>query len=251
MLRILLGTLFMAVVMAGQQPANAPPAFDVASVKPSAPGRERGGSPFGDNITATPGSLTMRRVTLKECIAWAYHVFGYQVNGPEWTGLERYDIAAKASGPAKNDELRLMLQTLLADRFQLTLHRQTKEMQAFVLTVGKNGPKFHESKSEGDSVIQPDPKAMSITVQRVPISQMIDPLARMFQMPVIDQTGLTGRYDVTMNIAKYIPQNGERADPLSIIQTGLQEELGLKLEAKKMPVDLLIVDHAEKASAEN
>ena len=250
MLRILVGSLFTAGAVLAQ-PAAPPPSFDVASIKLSPPGREGGNSPFGDNIQATPGSLTMRRITLKAGIAWAYHVFEYQVNGPEWIGSERYDIAAKAASPTTTAELRVMLQALLADRFQLTLHRQTKEMQAFVLTVGKNGPKFHESKTEGDSSIQPDPKAMSISVQRVPIAQMIDPLARMFQIPVIDMTGLKGRYDVTMNIAKYIPQNGEKMDPLSIIQTGLQEELGLKLEARKMPVDLLIVDHAEKGPVEN
>jgi uncharacterized protein (TIGR03435 family) len=250
MLRIIFSAVLTAATVLGQSPAP-PPAFDVASIKASPAERRGGEAMLGENIKASPGSLNMRHVTLKTCIAWAYHVFEYQVNGPEWIGLEHYEVAAKAAGPATEPELRAMLQTLLADRFQLTFHRQTKEMQAFVLTVGKNGPKFHESKTEGDSILQPDPKTMTVAVHRVSVAQMIDPLSRMFQLPVVDMTGLTGRYDVTMNIAKYIPQNGEKADPLSIIQTGLQEELGLKLEQKKVPVDLLIVDHAEKAPVEN
>lgn len=253
MLRFLFGTLLTAGVVLAQSSA-APPSFDVASIKPTPPGgRGRGGMGMlsENNIQATPGSLTMRHVTLKAAIAWAYHVFEYQVSGPEWTGADRYEIAAKAGSPASQDELRAMLQTLLADRFHLTLHRQTKEMSAMVLTVGKNGPKLRESKTEGEGSIEPDPRTMTVAVQRVPMAQIIDPLARIFQVPVIDQTGLTGRYDVNMNIAKYIPQNGDRVDPLSIIQNGLMEELGLKLEAKKVPVDLLIIDHAEKAVAEN
>src|SRR5581483_10442628 len=212
---------FAAFLSAGavfSQPAAPRPAFEVASVKVSPPGPMGGMSILGENITATPGSVTMRRVTLKECIEWAYRVFDYQVTEPAWTGADHYDVVGKASGPATDDELRSMLQTLLADRFQLAFHRQTKEMQAFVLTVGKNGPKFQESKTEGDSSIQPDQKTMSVAVKRVPVARLIDPLSRMFQMPVVDLTGLKGRYDLTFNVAKYIPQNGEKMDPLSIIQ---------------------------------
>jgi uncharacterized protein (TIGR03435 family) len=248
MLRLVSGT-FVSAALVLAQPVAAP-AFDVASIKVSQPGRV-GGNPFGDNIKATPGSLNIRSGTLKTCIAWAYHVFEYQVTAPDWAGSDRYDIVAKAAGPAAEPELRLMLQALLADRFHLTFHRQTKEMSAYLLVVGKNGPKFEESKSEGESDIQPDQKTMSIMVHRVPIAQLVEVLSKVFQMPVVDTTGLTKRYDVTINVAKYIQQSGDRPDPLSIIQMGLQEELGLKLESKKVPLDLLIVDHAEKVPTEN
>jgi uncharacterized protein (TIGR03435 family) len=248
-MRIVLATL-VAASAALCQPA-APLMFDVASIKVNSSGRAGGNPILGENIQAAPGSLTMRHVTLKACVQWAYHVFEYQVSGPNSIDADHYDIVAKAAGPATDPDLRAMLQTLLADRFQLTFHRQTKEMQAYVLSVGKNGPKFHESTTEGESDIQPDQKTMSVKVRRVPISQLINPLARMFQMPVVDMTGLTGRYDVAIDIAKYIPQSGDKADPLAIIQTALQEDLGLKLEAKKMPLDYFIVDHAAKAPAEN
>jgi uncharacterized protein (TIGR03435 family) len=247
--RIVLALALSAGALRGQTPS--PPAFDVASVKVSAPG-QRGGNPIlNQNIRATPGSLTMRRVSLKACIQWAYHVFEYQVSGPDWIDSDHYDIAAKAAGPAAEPDLRLMLQTLLADRFQLTFHRQTIEKRAYVLTVGKSGPKFHDSTEDGESAIQPDQKTMSVTVQRVSLAQLIDPLSRIFQMPVVDKTGLKGRYDVAISMAKYIPQSGDRADPVSIIQTALEEDLGLKLEARKMPLDYLIVDHAEKVPSGN
>ena len=233
------------------QPA-VPPSFEVASIKTaSGEGKGRGGNPFTNPVKVTPGSLTMSGVTLKTSIAWAYHVFEYQITGSDWIGSDRYDIVAKAGSPATEAELRAMLQTLLAERFHLELHRQTKEMACYLLVVAKGGPKFQESKTEGESDIQPDPRRMSVAVRRVPVAQLVDLLSRMFQTPVVDLTGLTGRYDITLDIAKYIPQSGEKMDPLGIIQAGLQEELGLKMESKKYPVDLLIIDRAEKAPVEN
>jgi uncharacterized protein (TIGR03435 family) len=247
-MRMVVLVLAWAATAAGQTPA---PVFDVASVKVSA-GRGGGSPLLGDNIHTTPGSLTMQHVTLKACIQWAYRVFEYQVSGgPNSIDSDHYDIAAKAADPAGEAELRVMLQALLADRFQLSFHRQSKEMQALVLSVGKNGPKFHESKTEGESVIVPDQKTLSIAVRAVPVSDLVNPLSRIFQMPVVDKTGLTGRYDVALNIGKFLPQNGEKMDPLSMIQTGLQEELGLKLEPKKLALDLLIIDHAAKTPTGN
>jgi uncharacterized protein (TIGR03435 family) len=79
-------------------------------------------------------------------------------------------------------------------------------MSAFLLVVGKVGPKFQESQSEGESEILPDPKRMAVAVRRVPVSQLVDQLSRMFRTPVIDLTGLTGRYDLSLEITKYIPQ---------------------------------------------
>jgi uncharacterized protein (TIGR03435 family) len=147
-----------------------------------------------------------------------------------------------------------MLQTLLADRFKVVVHRQTKELQAYLLLIGKNGPKFQESKSDGESQIDAQKDKMSIVVQRTPISQLTDMLSRVLQTPVVDKTGLTGRYDITINVAKYLqdlqPTNGP-PDVVSVLMSGLQEELGLKLESKKTPLDLVIVDHAEKTPAEN
>jgi uncharacterized protein (TIGR03435 family) len=251
MLPVLL-LLFAATAGFGQ------PAFDVGSVKASQSGT--GGDRRGrDNIQVSPGSVTMRNVSLKSCIAWAWHVFSYQVNGPDWVDSERYEIAGKANGPATEDQLRLMMQGLLQERFKLAVHHQTKVLSAYVLVPGKNGPKVHESKTEGEPSIEPNQKQMSVTIQRAPVSQLVEMLSNVLRAPVVDQTGLKGRYDLTVNIAKYAADmaaqgrspDGGPADPLTLISLVLQEELGLKLEAKKMPLDLVIVDHAEKAPVEN
>jgi uncharacterized protein (TIGR03435 family) len=235
------------------QPAASPATFEVASIKASLIGKAGGEGSRRENIQVSPGSLNMRNVSLKSAIRWAYHVMDFQVSGPDWLGNERYDIMAKASGPAPDSELRLMLQTLLADRFKITLHRVTKEMSAYALVVGKNGPRFHESQTEGESLIEPEQKQMKVVVRRTPISQLVEMLANVLHSPVVDLTELKGRYDITLELAKYLPdmQNRESMDPVSIITRGLQDELGLKLESRKMPLDLLIIDHAEKVPVEN
>ncbi len=207
---------------------------------------------LGANIQVSPDGVTLRRVALKTAIAWGYHVLDYQVSGPDWLGTERFDIAAKAAAAAPEDQLRAMMQTLLADRFKVALHRQTKEMQAYVLVVGKNGPKLTESKTDGESQVQPDEKRMAISILRTPISPLLDLLYNVLRTPIVDETGLKGKYDLQINMMKYMNLGqGGPVDPVGIITTALQEELGLKLESRKMPIDLLVIDHAEKAPTEN
>lgn len=247
-----------------QTGAPARPAFDVASVKvltAGQAGREGGRGMMrmggrGGTVQTTPDSVTMRNTTLKNAIRWAYGVTEYQVSGPEWLDSVRFDIAAKTSAPAKEEQLELMAQTLLADRFKLVLHRQTKDFQVYVLAPGKNGTKLQESKGEGESNIQPQMDRMSVSVQHTAISQMIDMLSPILGAPVIDMTGLKGAYDVTVNLAKYASEmqggaGGAPPDPLTLIEAALEGELGLKLEARKMPLEVLVIDHVEKAPTEN
>ncbi len=248
-----LGLSCLCVVWA--QPATPPGAeFEVASIRASEGGKG-GENPFRQNIQVSPGTLTMRGISLKSAIRWAYHVMDYQVTGPGWLVTERFDIVAKAPGPATEDELRPMLQKLLASRFHVAVHHESKELSAFILSVAKNGPKFKESQSEGDSSVEPDQKTMTVVVHRTAISQLVEVLSNILRAPVLDETGLKGRYDVTIDAGKYIPSTPEdRAammDPLAIISNGLQGELGLKLESRKAVVDLVVVDHAEKLPTEN
>jgi uncharacterized protein (TIGR03435 family) len=243
------------------QTAGAAPAFEVASIRVSQIGKAGGEGSRRENIQVSPGTVTMRNVSLRSGIRWAYHVFDYQVTGPDWLGSERFDIVGKSAGPVAEDQLRVMLQALLAERFKLALHHETKEFKAYVLLVGKNGPKFHETQTEGEVSIQPNQARMSVAIQRAPVSQLAEMLSNLLRAPVLDQTGLKGRYDITIDVAKYVAEfggkHGEGAaaeappDPLSIVTMALQEELGLKLESRKMPLDLLIVDHADKAPVEN
>jgi uncharacterized protein (TIGR03435 family) len=246
MSRILVSVLFISA-------AAAQPVFDVASIHASQLGKGGEGS-RRENIQASPGSLNMRNVTLKSSIRWAYHVMEYQVTGPDWLNFERYDIVAKASGPAAEDQLRLMLQALLADRFKLTLHRETKDLQAYVMVAAKGGIKFHESQDSGEPAIERDKSMTAVHFKRVPASQVVEMLSNVLHAPVINNTGLTGYYDATIDIAKYMqdrPASDSPADIVPILITGLEQELGLKLESKKMPLDLLIIDHAEKVPVEN
>jgi uncharacterized protein (TIGR03435 family) len=140
MIRTVAGLIFAASIAAFAQPPSAP-AFEVASIRESQPGREA--------IESVPGRLTMRNVRLAACIRWAYDVQEYQVSGPGWLNDVRFDISAKAGDAVKEAELRLMLRTLLSDRFKLAFHRETKEIPALILTVGKNGHKLQAAETEG------------------------------------------------------------------------------------------------------
>ena len=247
--------LLLAAIAAYAQTAPAPDAaaFDAVSVKPAKPARGMDGMP---NIKATPGMVVVRNQSIRGCIAWAYRVMDAQVTGPDTLDSQRFDIVAKAAGPAGEDVTRVMMQAMLKERFKLEFHRQNKEMQSYVLTVGKNGFKPKESKTEGDMAMEPNQAAMSVTISRAPISQLVNMLGQIVRAPVVDNTGLTGRYDLTLNIAKYAADMAERGkemsmDPLALIVPILQEELGLKLESKKIALDLLVVDHVEKSPIEN
>jgi uncharacterized protein (TIGR03435 family) len=227
--------------------------FEVASIRPSAPGTRINPSDFlRDGPQLSPVTLTFRGATLKACIRWAWSIMESQVTGPGWLGTERFDITARAAVPATEAEFRLMMQTLLTERFGVQFHRQTKEQSVYTLSIGKNGPKFKESTSEGDAAVEPDQGRMSLAVRRAKISSLADLLSRLLFQPVIDQTGLTGYYDVAINVGKYLPQSQDGIpDIVGILTTGLQEELGLKLELKKLPLDLLIVDKADRGPSEN
>ncbi len=249
------------------QTAAPPPApsFDVASVRSIAAGQplavpRRGANggfinPFRrDNITVTPDSVIVHAASLKAIIAWAFAAREYQVSGPEWLDTTRFDISAKSGAETAEDRLRLMMQTLLADRFKLAYHRAAKETQCYALVIGKNGSKLVESKTEGEAEVNPDQSRMQITFLRTPLSALTDLLYTMLRIPVVDETGLNGKYDLTVNAMKYMSMandTGAPMDPVSLVMTAVQEELGLKLESKKVALDMLVVDHVEKNPGEN
>jgi uncharacterized protein (TIGR03435 family) len=238
--------------------SSAAPAFDVASVKAAAPARG-GGRGFGmggmgggpNQIQVEPGALTMRNVPLTAAIAWAYGVEPVQISGPNWLPMERFNIVAKAANAAPEDQLRLMLRTLLADRLKVAAHTEQKVMSYFVLTVAKGGPKFKESTDEGDPVLSAGPNNSTAIIRRVPVSQFVTMLQGILREPIVDQTGLKGRYDATLNVGALISTPIQNDDMTGTIANALQDLLGLKLEPKKGPIDMLVVDHAEKVPTEN
>lgn len=231
--------IFILLVPSGVsgQAIPASPAFDVASVKQSAPGSSGGG------ITPGPNGLTAKNVTLLFCMRIAYNVQDYQISGPSWLNTEQYDIVAKTGAPVSQDQLRLMLQTLLADRFGLVFHRQEATRSVYALTVGKNGPKLTEAKSDDSAGITADVGHLAFTAASM--SGLARRLSQQLHEPVSDLTGLKGVYNFTLDW-----QQDDNVSGPSLF-TAVQEQLGLKLEAQKAPIEVLVVDHAEKIPTAN
>jgi uncharacterized protein (TIGR03435 family) len=141
-----------------------------------------------------------------------------------------------------------MLQTLLAERFGLLFHREKRQAEPYVLLLGKGGPKFHESKNQGISTMTPG--RFGFTAQRTSTSQLAEYLAIPLRRPVLDLTGLSGRYDFTVDLTVYAGDS-QANDMASLVVTAVQEQLGLKLEARKGPVEIFRIDQVQKTSTGN
>jgi uncharacterized protein (TIGR03435 family) len=222
------------------------PAFDVASVKVATGGdfQEDGGE-----IRSSPVGLTIRHAGLASCIKWAYRLNDFQISGPVWLSSARFDILAKTATPTSEDRLRLMFQSLLSERFGLVFHRDKKEAETYVLLLAKGGPKFHESKSEGVSTMTPG--RFGFTAQRTSIAQLTEYLAIPLRRPVLDLTGLSGRYDFALDLTVYAGRESTADDIASLVIAAVQEQLGLRLEARKGPVEIFRIDHVEKIPTGN
>src|SRR6185437_13740344 len=119
-----------------------------------------------------------------------------------------FEITAKPAESTDVETLRAMLRTLLAARFHLEAHRETKEMSAYILSIAKGGVKFQESTGEGDGNVTPDQKTFTVNIERTPVSQLVETLTMFFRAPILDETGLKGRYDMKLNVAKYVGDKG-------------------------------------------
>lgn len=233
------------------------PAFDVASVRSAAPEQQHESKARPHRIHTTPGNVVMRNVGLTETIEWAYNVEAYQIVGPNWMEATRFDIVAKAPGPATEDDMRVMMQTLLANRFSLTVHRENKEMAGMVLLVGKGGPKLKASEDQGESVFQPVEKKMAINMRHMSMHEFASLLSEPMRKPVIDLTDLKGTFDFMIDATNYAPpdpapgQPREQVDDSYLVVRALQDQLGLRLEPRKLNIDMLVVDHLEKVPTEN
>jgi len=220
--------------------------FDVASVRPN-PDRS------DPTMVVNPGGLIYSRVSLEDCFDAAYGVKGYQISGPDWVHRDQFDINAKAEGSNSKDEIMQMLQSLLSDRFKLAFHREQKELPVYVLTVGKNGTKLRASDDTGGTFSMV-PAAGGIGFHAIAMADFAGRFLSSIPMigrPVLDRTGLTGRYDFTLQLS---PTGN--ADPGAIKRAAVEEgfslfsyaldQLGLRLEAQKAVIDMFIIDHIEK-----
>jgi uncharacterized protein (TIGR03435 family) len=230
---------------------SAPPSFEVASVRPVKSG-------FKDrkSLTVDPGRLTYVNVSLQDCILAAYGLKAYQISGPSWLDTDRYDIAAKAADAAPEPQLMRMLKTLLAERFQLKVHHESKELSVYALVVAKNGPKLQTGDPKAAAKMDVATVPGGISFQNYSMAAFAEQLSgRIFglERPVIDQTGLDGVYTLTLKLADSIAdlkRNAEKGEAPPVFSV-LQEQAGLRLAATKAPIQFLIVDHAEKAPTEN
>jgi uncharacterized protein (TIGR03435 family) len=191
--------LYLTGILLAQPPAAADrPAFEVASVKLHQP--EPG--PFRSSSSVETGGIHFTNVNLKGCIRAAYEVQQNRISGgPDWIVSERYDIVAKAASAVPRERLMLMLRTLLEDRFQLRLHRETKELPIYALVVGKNGPKMRPGKEDGETEIGGG--AHLIDSRGMTMKALAGALPRISQevdRPVFDMTGLAGVFDVTLDV---------------------------------------------------
>jgi uncharacterized protein (TIGR03435 family) len=144
----------------------------------------------------------MRNIRLSSCLKWAFDVQDSQISGPGWIESQRYDIIAQATGPTTTNNLKLMLRSLLADRIKLELHHAKKEVSAYGLVVAKNGPKFFESKEDGESDIRRTP--VGVTAEKTSMAEFADLLSGQLGAPVADMTGLKGRYDLAFDLRPYV-----------------------------------------------
>ena len=231
--------------------------FEVATLKPS-DGTSRGAAaralPGGERYVATNASL-------KDLITVAYRLRHDQVSGgPGWMGRDRYDLNAKAERPSTVDELRVMLQNLLAERFQLEFHRAPKEGAVYFLSVDNGGPKL-KAGATTDSAIdikQLKPFHMQWTGTAASMDDVAWRLCEVLDRPVVNRTELKGGYDFELSYTADVPAvlaagtliNGE---PLDIsgprVFEALRKQLGLRLDAGKAAVDAIVVDRAEKPAA--
>jgi uncharacterized protein (TIGR03435 family) len=224
------------------------PSFDAASIRMTGGGVQ-------PVIESAPGTLTIRNQSLLVTIGWAYDTPLFQITAPAWVNEERFDILAKAEGGGDETKIKLMLRKLLADRFGLQVHNDEKEMQIYTMTLANGQPKFKETTEDGPPVFDRGGPTM-LTAHRVTMADLAEKISEPLQRPVIDETGLKGKYEIRIDVSGYmLDQNGGGGGPppdlMSLLFKGLQEQLGLKLSSKKESVKLLVVDKMEKTPTEN
>lgn len=279
-------TAALAVALSSPAFAQAPPEFEVASIKPSGeagPGRAQAG------IRIDGAQFTASFFSLRDYIGIAYSLKPYQITGPEWIGSQRFDIAAKLPAGASRKDVPEMLKALLADRFQLKLHHDKKEFAVYGLVTGKGVVTLKESvdATEGNGNVNVvgggDANGTSVNLgngagytfgsdkfegRKLTMATFADNLARFLDRPVVDMTGLKAAYDFVLPVtpedfrAMQI-RSGMNAGvvlPPQVIQMAESSydslhaslaKVGLKLEQKKAPLDVVVVDRAEKTASAN
>jgi uncharacterized protein (TIGR03435 family) len=238
--------------------ADAPLVFEVATIKPSIPDAP------GKLFTVRGRDVMTINTTLSDLITFAYNVHTRQISGgPSWMDTEKFDVTGRpqADGQPNDRQLRGLVQNLLEDRFKLAVHRDKKELPAYVIVVGTNGPRLTRNDTNPNGL----PSLLFKGLGMLPaVNASMSDFARVMQTavldrPVVDRTGIQGRYDFTltwtpddsqfrsMGVRVPPPSNDANAPPG--LFTAIQEQLGLKLESTDAPVEVIVIDRVEKPSA--
>jgi len=241
--------------------ADADPSFDVATIKPN-----NSGASSMQQLTINGRDFKTVNSSLADLIQFAYNVQSKQIVGaPDWIDKDRYDVAGTPDqeGAPSVEQLRTMIRKLLADRFQLKFHHDKRELSAFVLTVGKSGPKLTPTQLKGPLPgigMQPGKNGPMFVLRNATIPDFTGFLQLLvLDRPVVDQTGLTERYDFTVTFTPDdslfnghpppFPKPADGGEPAPGLFEAIQQQLGLKLAAEKTQVSVIAIDHVEKPSA--
>lgn len=189
-----------------------------------------------------------------ECLTWAYGIRRWQISAPEWFTADRYNIVAKAAEPVSQDQLKVMLQRLLAERFRMVVRREKKEAPVIALVADKLAPKLQASAP--DTEARQDVShvaatgAVRFSFRNTPLDRLEGILSGPDWDPVINMTGLAGGFDFTYE-RPHLDDGGDAGSSFGAIHAALQRQLGLKLERRKLPLDFLVIDRANKIPSEN
>jgi uncharacterized protein (TIGR03435 family) len=247
---VLAALVFVACDGIFAQPTTKPSSFEVASVRPNLTGVN------GSSISGSGGSggrITLENVSLKECIFFAFDIpWGrdYELSGPAWLDEEKFDIAATFPPGTSRERIHEMMQSLLADRFSLKNHYENRILPSYALVLGQPVPKMKAGSADDDGAFIWNEGRL--TARAISMSGLADRLSGpVFKLdrPVVDMTGIKGVYDFML---KWSPDDASadvRTSPS--IFTALQEQLGLKLETRKIPARILVIDHMEKVPTGN
>jgi uncharacterized protein (TIGR03435 family) len=258
---LLLAPLLLAAVDSCHcQETSAGPAFEVAAITPCKPGTPE---PPGEHngmvrFTFPGGRFEAHATSVRFLIEWAYDILPSQHSaGPAWLETDRYDIIAKANGNPTDDDMKLMMRALLADRFKLKFHHESHEAPVVILAPGRGAPKLYPPQEGEKHSLKIVPKtdddrkvtSYRVIATRFSFAQLNQTFARQLERVIVNQTGLDGDFDFTLDFTP--DENTPNPLDPSLVLSAMRDQLGLTLKTQKAPVDFLAIDGVEKVIAGN
>jgi len=230
----------------GQVKGQSPLAFEVASIRPIPASLPMGSGPW----IVTNGQFKAGPAFTRDVIALAYEVLSAQVKGgPDWLTREPYDFEARAgSASAGPNQIRVMVKTLLEERFKLAIHHDTGEMTVYTLVVAKNGPKLQDANGGRRGYVNWTGLGQVTFSENTTLGGLTSVLSGVVGAPVLDETGLRGTYNFSLEFTRPNDPRPRQTDSPPDVFIALQEQLGLELRATKRPVPVIVIDHIEKPS---